>query len=226
MATGTNSSSQKTFLNVAYGKLRQKSLENKEKVNANTPNAVKRISQSGTDSWAIEFDWIEGKIENIFHKDDPEYGDSFEVVLSDVLDKYQISFADNSRFWFDLAKKLPNVELSQIVKINPYDFTEKGTNKRRVGVSIEQNGKKILSFYDKKKDDNTWELLHGFPKPDIDINWKDKDEVKIYTIKVKKFLKAEFEKRIQPLFGQPAKEHIEENNQDDIPAGAIDDLPF
>jgi hypothetical protein len=223
MATGSNSGSLKTFLSVGFGKLRQKTLENKERVNKDTPNAVKRETQQGGESWAIEFDWITGIIENIFHKDDPQYGDSFEVVLRDATDLYQISFDDSSRFWFDFAKKLPNIDLKSMVKLNPYDFTEKGTNKRRVGLSIEQNGQKITSFYDKQNPDKTWEILNGFPKPPANMDWKDKDETKIFTIKVKKFLKAEFENRIAPKFENAShKITHEEPTIDD----ETSDLPF
>jgi hypothetical protein len=225
MGLGSNSGSPRIFLSVGFGKIRQKSLENKEKVTSTTPNAVKRLKQDNTETWAIEHDYISGKIENIFFKEDEKYGNSFEVVLLDGIDKYQISFSEDNRFWFDFMKKLPNVLMNDAVKITAYDFVDKKTGKRKAGISLEQNGNKITSFYDKKKDETTWELLHGFPKSD-GIDWKDKDELKIYFIRVKKFLHNEFNTRIAPLFELVSEKHnieVEDNSND---VGPVDDLPF
>jgi hypothetical protein len=227
MGLGSNSGTSKIFLSVGFGKLRQKSLANKEKVNSNTPGAVKRQTQQGADTWAIEYDWIEGTIDTMFYKVDAEYGNSFEVVINDGQDNYQISFGDDSRFWFDLAKKLPNIQLLFPVKLNPFDFIDKQKNKRHVGLSVEQNGVKILSFYDKKNTDGTFTSLYDFPKPDIDINWNDKDEVKVYSIKVKKFLKKEVETRIIPKFSHSDESVINkfETTDDSLAVGDFD-LPF
>ena len=224
MGLGSNSSSSKIYLSVGFGKIRQKSLENKEKVNAQTPGAVKRLKQDKTETWAIEHDFVSGIIESLFYKEDQQYGNSFEVVIVDGLDKFQLSFSEDSRFWFDFMKKLPNVELKSVVKITAYDFTDK-QNKRRAGISLEQNGNKILSFYEKKKEDQSWELLHGFPKADVDINWKDKDDVKAYSIKIKKFLRNEFMNKIQPLF-EHSISVAEETNLDGMEPDPTDDLPF
>lgn len=221
MALGSNTGSPKIYLSVGFGKIRQKSLENKQKVDSNTPGAVKRETQSGAESWALEHDYITGKIENIFYKEDAQYGNSFEVVISDGIDKYQLSFTEDSRFWFDFMKKLPNIDLSQNVKITAYDFVNK-EGKKVAGISVEQNGTKILSFYEKKNGEK-WELLHGFPTSD-GINFKDKDELKIYFIKVKKFLREEFSRLFSDKFKKTENAHpaTEEN----ISSEPTDDLPF
>lgn len=196
MALGTSNQSDRTYLSVGFGKIRQKNQSNGEKVTKDTPNAVKRTTQSGNESWAIEYDFCEGKIENIFYRQDENYGNSFEVVLSDVADEYQLSFKEDSRFWTDLMKKLPNIDLSERVKLFAYDFESKG--KRYVGMSVEQNGQKIQSFYSKKVGDS-WKEANGFPSAD-GVDWKDKDELNIYLIKVRKFLRNEFKTRIEPKF--------------------------
>lgn len=223
MATGTHSGNSKIYLSVGFGKLRQKSLENKDKVTKDTPNAKMRMTKQGQESWALEFDWIDGIIESIFYKEDTEHGNSFEVVIVDGMDHYQISFKDDSRFWFDLAKKLPTIDLKQKVKLNPYDFTDKN-NKRIVGLSVEQDGKKIKSFYSKELAEGKYEIINGYPKPDIDMDWHDKDETKIYTIKVKKFLKQEVETKIYPKLKNADPEVIEDS--DYVGAVENDDLPF
>jgi hypothetical protein len=231
MATGSNSGTARIFLTVGFGKIRQKSLENKQRVDANTPNAVMRELANGGQSWALEHDYVSGVIENIFYKEDKQYGNSFEVVMRDGVELYQISFSEESRFCADFLKKLPNVNLSNELKITAYDFTNQ-EGKHVAGVSLEQDGTKITSFYDKKHEKDgkvTWELLHGFPKSE-GVDFKDKDETKIYFIQVKKFLRSEFSRLFSDKFNKPepkqeVHEDLEENSAD-IPSQPSDDIPF
>lgn len=229
MALGSNSSGDRTFLSVGFGKIRQKSVNGK-KVDAGTVGAVCRETQSGAESWALEHDFLTGVIEKIFYKEDTNYGNSFEVIITDGLDTYQLSFTEDSRFWFDMAKKLPNVNFSEKIKITAYDFEDKQTHKRRAGISLEQNGQKISSYYDYfDEDTQSWSILHGYPNEQID--WKDKDEIKMYMIKIKKFLRSEFVRLIEPKLEakQDVKEEPKETEnapvevQKDEPTN---DLPF
>jgi hypothetical protein len=233
MALGSHSGSPKIFLQVSFGKIRQKSLENKQKVDASTPGAVRRETQSGSESWALEHDFLSGIIENIFYKEDAQYGNSFEVVISDVVDQYQLSFTEDSRYWFDFMKKLPNVDLKEKIKISAYDFVNK-ENKRVAGCGVEQNNQKVASYYEVKGQDGKWKLLHGFPVSE-GVDFKDKDEIKMYFIKVKKFLRNQFNDLIQPKLegkenksypiSDTVKEFVETPNTFS-PTGTDDDLPF
>ena len=227
MGLETRTNGTKTFLSVGYGTIRQKQV-NGQPVDANTPNAVKRVSEKGEESWSIEHRSVTGYIEKIFlkenkGKDGKDFGDSFEVVISDALDTYQISFKEDSRFWTDLMKKLPNIDLSKEVKIAPYDFNTK-EGKRQIGTSVEQNGVKIRSFFDLYKEDKTWELLHGFPSAE-GINFKDKDDIKLYGIKVKKFLHQYFMENFDNIFKEKKKTKVEESEEPAVVSPG-DDLPF
>jgi len=215
MGTGTNSGN-KTFLSIGFGKIRQKYLDNKEKVSSVTDNAVKRIIND-KESWAIEKDFVEGIIENIYLKEDKEYGNSFEVSIADGITKYQLSVKENSRYWVDFAKKLPNINFSETVKLTTYDF-EDSNNKRKVGISVMQGNKKILSYYTDKKDDKVFSI-NGFPSGK-DVNFKDKDDLQIYLIDVKKFLRKEFKNKIEPLFSNETLPENKDNTEEK------DDLPF
>ena len=64
------------------------------------------------------------------------------------------------------------------MKLTAYDFVDKTTDKKKAGISIDQEGKKAVDFYNVKNNEK-WECLHGFP-PSTDINFKDKDELTIY----------------------------------------------
>jgi len=229
MGLGSHNQTQKTFLTVGFGKIRQKSLENKQRVDANTPGAVKRLTQSGAESWALEHDYISGLIENIFYKEDAEFGNSFEVTISDKGEKYQLSFSEESRFWIDFMKKLPNIDLLQELKITAYDFTDK-ENKHKAGISVIQNDVKITSYYEHKKEDGKWDFLHGFPSS-TGIDFKDKDELKMYFIKVKKFLRGEFNRLFASTFSTKKEnkplDEPEIHSDFDLPGVEPDsDLPF
>ena len=219
---GSYQDNSRIFLSVAFGKIRQKYTDTGQRVDENTPGAVKRETQAGKDSWAIEHDYVSGKIEKIFYKEDAEYGNTLEVVIEDGPEKLQLSFHEDSRFWFDFIKKLPNIDLSKEVKITAYDFIDK-EKKHRVGISIEQSGAKIVSYYE-RKDGDKWTLLHGFPSSD-GVSFKDKDEIKIYFIKVKKFLKSQFDE----LFAEKWK-RVENQQSDNIVEEAEitpdNDMPF
>lgn len=227
MGLGNNNADGRTFLSVAFGKIRQKQLENREKVTSETPKAVMRKTQSGQESWAIEYDFIEGTIQNIFYREDKEYGNSFEVVIRDAADLFQLSFSENSRFWTDFARKLPNIDFNIPIKITAYDFTD-SERKRRIGISVEQDGIKIQSFYHEQKDDKII-AINGFPSGD-DINFNDNDELKVFYIQVKKFLREEFNKRIAHNFEsknetQPTSER-EYTEDFPPPPNEEDDIPF
>ena len=224
MGLGSNQTTPKIYLSVAYGKIRQKSVGN-EKVNEKTPGAVKRLTQQGAESWSLEHDFVTGEIENIFYKEDEKYGNSFEVVITEVADKYQLSFTEDSRFWFDFAKKLPNINFNEPLKITAYDFTDRVTGKKHAGISVEQNGQKITSFYETKEGEK-WILKHGFPTSE-GVDWKDKDETKVFLIRVKKFLRTEFVNRIMPLFAQTnVPEVVEEIPNEYNPLGNLPEEPL
>jgi hypothetical protein len=224
MALGSNIGTPKIYLTVGFGRIRQKTLENKQKVDTNTPGAIKRVLQSGTESWALEYDFVSGVIKSIFYKEDIQYGNSFEVVIEDIVDTYQVSFSEDSRFWIDFMKKLPNIDLNKEVKITTYDFTDK-QNKHRAGISVEQDGTKIKSYYEIQQEDKTWELLHGFPSGE-GIDFKDKDETKMYFIKVKKFLRNEFISKFKDkVFGTIQLENFPDTDLE-LPPSEKNDLPF
>lgn len=232
MGLGNNSGGARTFLTVGFGKIRQKSLANKEKVTSETEGAVKRITQSGNESWALEYDFIEGMIENIFYKEDREYGNSLEVTISEAADLFQISFSEKSRYCDDFLKKLPNIVLSEPVKITVYDFEDK-EGKKRTGTSITQAEAKVKSFYSDNVDEK-WVLKNNFPDPD-GVDFKDENERNYYFGKCRKFLREEFKERFEGKFKQQtANKEVSspfvDSSDADLQTMAdnepIDDLPY
>ena len=195
----------RVFLQVAYGKLRQKTLENGQKVSSETPGAVMRKTQSGESSYALEHNSVTGIIENIYFKTNNKYKDSYEVIMRVVADTYQVSFRDETPFWGSFMERLPNIDLSKVVKIGVYDF-QSDNDKRRSGTYIEQednpkaeareskNGIRyvIPSAYVKKVQGNI-KFLYNYP-PSTGVKWDDKNDRKKYFIDLYSFLNEQFKK--------------------------------
>ena len=195
MPVGTSES--RIYLTVAYGKLRLKCDQKDEK-------AVWR-EYEGKGSWAKEFSWIEGKITKIFYKESADYGNSYEVNIWDGVDRYNISFKENSRYCHDFLVKLPNIKLDQTVKITPYSMMVEDKEKR--GTSIQQNGVKIQNFFAAKVDDK-WIYNHNFPEPSSDkLNEK---QWKKYLLDMQIFLQDYIQEFIIKPFNEKAfKEDLE-----------------
>jgi hypothetical protein len=223
MGLGTNAGVEKIFLSIGFGKIRQKTV-GKEKVTADTQFAVKRITNTGAESWALEHDYLTGRIENIFYKEDANYGNSYEVIINDNGDVYQLSFKDDNRNLFEFFKKLPNINIDKPIKITAYDFTTPD-KKRVAGISISQDGVKITDAYSDRDAKGNWTLKNGYPSAD-GVNWKDKDEIKVYTIAVKKFFKNEFDTKFSKMFSS-ANTDTSVTVTESHPSTEVDeDLPF
>lgn len=159
---------------------------------------------------------IVGKITSInFHEGN--FGNQLQVTISDGDEEpIVISVPASSNFGEDMLKKLPNIDLEKIVKIQPYSFTDE-KKKTKKGVTIWQHdGKKTVKltnyFYDAEKKKN----LHGYPDFPAVIQKLLKEEKKVPTAKWK-------------LYFAEAKEFLvefikEKFNITDAPATTSDEL--
>lgn len=124
-----------------------------------------------------------------------EYGENILLTLSDGENEVVWSEGTSTNFGTDLMKKLPNVDFSAKVSIQPYAFpTENGKEKK--GVSIFQNDKITDFFWDGK------ENLHGFPVRPKEMDAMDSDDWKVFFIEVKKFLTNYTKENIVPKFAE------------------------
>jgi hypothetical protein len=209
----------KTYLHISLGKLRQKATEG-------APNAQSRVNKDNKTVWEFVYNWVEGKIVSIYHKEDDKFGNSFEVTLDDNTTKYQVSFAEKSNFFQDFFSKLPNADLSKPIRIIPYDF--EGENGRAIrGVTLMQDGVKIENYF-VSKGDNGYEYKFDFPKPD-NPKKMDKDDWKMYFIKVVKFLRAYIKSDIIPKMQNGFLNETVHEMDNPVPSINVeenDDLPF
>lgn len=201
------SQEKRRFLHISYGKFRERAGENES-------GAEVRINKDNKSIWEFVFDFVEGQITGIFYKEDDKFGNSFEVVLDDKIDKFQISFKEGDSFFNDFFSKLPNVNLDKWVKLVPYDFEDKNTGKKKRGLVIWQEQNKIESkFTSYDKETKKFTYYEGFPEPEKKM---DKEDWKIYFIKVVKFLRNYTNNKIVPIL---------KNRQDGFNDDTIVDIP-
>ncbi len=201
------SQEKRRFLHISYGKFRERAGENES-------GAEVRINKDNKSIWEFVFDFVEGQITGIFYKEDDKFGNNFEVVLDDKIDKFQISFKEGDSFFNDFFSKLPNVNLDKWVKLVPYDFEDKNTGKKKRGLVIWQEQNKIESkFTSYDKETKKFTYYEGFPEPEKKM---DKEDWKIYFIKVVKFLRNYTNNKIVPIL---------KNRQDGFIDDTIVDIP-
>ncbi len=224
MGVTRESKSEGLLLSIIQGSFRAKS-------DKGNPNAVKREWKDDDDNvqskWEEVFSKIDGYITGVDFKES-KFGEQAVIKMQDGNDKFSIYVSTGSKFFADLGKKFPNINLSEKVEFSPYDF-EGDNGKQQTGVTVRQGGEKIYSHYydaDKKK------TINGLPEADKNASKKghadayDSDDWKMFFIKIKKFLK----KQIQGMTFAPAPVAESQDKQEPAAAKnspeAEDDLPF
>jgi len=121
-----------------------------------------------------------------------DYGKQLHIIISDKNgDEIILSINLQTNYAEDLMKKLPNIDLSKNVLLNPYSFEVEG--KIRKGISVVQDGEKVKSFFHDAKG----KPLNDFPKPEGKTKEYDSEDWKMYFMKTKKFLQKYIEDNIQ-----------------------------
>jgi hypothetical protein len=207
------------YLSVVGGNMAEASEEGVE-------GAVKREYETSDGKKGVKFE--------ILHKDltgfivgvafeDSRFGEKANIRIQKGTDVAQISFTTDSKYFIDFSRKLPNVDLSQEVTLNPYDF-EPEEGKRLTGVSMKQGGEKVADYYwDGKK------TRKGFPEVSKEERKDyDKDDWKMFFLKLKKYLKKEVQGLTIPSY-TPAPESVIADSPEapaNLEAEDNDDLPF
>lgn len=217
------STEKKRFLHISFGKFREKAGEN-------AIGAEARKNKENKTVWEYVYDYVEGEIVKIFYKESKDYGNSFEVLVRDSEELFQVSFKEGDNFYNDFFSKLPNIDLDKWVKLVPYDFEDENTKKSKRGLTIWQDANKIESkFVSYDKETKKFTYLEGFPQPEKSMETED---WKIYFLKVVKFLRKYTNEKIIPkLVDKNEKEKVETLDKvaDEIDANMSennDGLPF
>lgn len=182
MAFGTPHNNQlKTFVNIFGGSLSIQSKEGEE-------GAVSRVNKKEKTVWEKHYPDLTGILEGIeVNKNEHLKAWEYVVHISDTGMHYYLSIPCESRYGENFAKKVPNLKFGQEITVKPYDFEDKETRKKRIGVGLLQDGfpeKKVPVYYTK-------ETPNGMPV----LNEKVEEEAyKIHTITLNKFLREAVDK--------------------------------
>lgn len=158
---------------------------------------------------------LTGRIVGVTFYDGESGGKKFQN-LNLILDENEegkspvISVGVGTRYAQDILKKLPNVDLKEEVRIEPFSFTPEGQDKVVTGVKITQQGgtgefnTPIKSFFHKKATDESGkdkvESINGFPVPEGDTQFYTTDDWDIFYKQARRFLVNYTKENISPKF--------------------------
>lgn len=189
------------------------------KVDETTPGAVKRDYETSTGEkgvkWELVFSKLEGLIKNIQLRDG-DYGQQVQITVDNNGEQAILSLGVGNSHGEDFLKKLPNLDFSKPVSLEPFTF--ENDQKRTIrGINIKQDGEKVKNYYWNAEEK---EALHGFPEPEGDVETYEKPDWKIHFLKVNKFLVAETAKLITDKFSAvDAGDTVEYPTEDSSEAG-------
>lgn len=142
-----NFSSGKIYLSIADGKLVRQFREA-------TPDTKERINKNGKHVFEQSFDAIVGRLTGVSKKEN-DYGIFIEIGLTDGSDNYNISTQFSGRYSSSFLKALPNINISEPVRLLPWSMIDKTDPSKKVtGITLYQNDGngwvKVLPFYTKE----------------------------------------------------------------------------
>lgn len=167
---GTIDIDNKIYYTVVGGKIRRK-------VDEGTEGAKLRegVLKDGTSysKWEMVHNGLSGIIKSVKFWDG-KFGKSVVIYFDDEGDGEMVLTlgADNRNTGVPFMQVLPNLDLTKPVTFKPYDF-EDDAGKRVSGLSIQQDGEKIKSYF---YDPVAKKSIHGVPEPKKnkkgEVNWK------------------------------------------------------
>lgn len=189
--------------------------------------------------YELHFATIEGQLVDIRKEVHEQYGASWEFEIDITVDAENpeflvIQIPYDSGYAKNIITRLPNISLDKDVIFQAYSFTPQGSSKERKGISMNQNGKKVASFYSREEpkglppmvelkvkgktvwdDTDMMEFLENMMEEDVyhnlKLRQKKTDQEKISDFESSK--NSEITKEAYP--GELPNE--EENPSDDLP---------
>jgi len=184
-------------------------------------------SQTGEDVTVYEkrFQYISGKVVGVSVDTSGDYGSQLKIVLRDGDADYTLPIPLNKSWGTKVAEALPNVKLDEEVLFTAYeDFITNDGKEVQAGLSVKQNGERVLSSFNVKNGDK-WERKEGYPEyPSSDtIPDKTKNKAKYtkfwqdYYFSVEEFLIDWFEKNMTIEYVPLAKASTDEDEAEEVP---------
>ena len=202
----------KVYVTISNGKFVQR-------VGEGTDGAIERVIENKKDKttkrvWELIYADIEAYIESVEVDESGNYGDQLKLNMAYMDEKFTLTLPMNGREAKSFLCVLPNIDISQMIALKPYNFVDKSTGKSVIGMNTMQGGKtkenKVAPYFSK-------ETPNGLPQvPEaVDID-EFKLAMKSQEIFLKKFTKkfAEENFKSKRVFAEPAKEETFENDSD------------
>lgn len=207
----------KVYWIIADGKFRTEVPENHPQVEVRHWEAGGR---KGT-KYERSLDWMDGIITEVSFYEGSSEGREF-VTLNIVLDENAqgkrpvITAGIKTRYAEDMMKRLPGIDLSEEVRFRPFSFIPSDSDKKISGMTMTQANKfgEFIeaigsAFHFRSEPKGQWKVKadSGFPVPEGDVREYDKDDWKMYFIKVNKFLVNYTKENIIPKLSVEAKKN-------------------
>jgi len=207
MGFKNTTSERKIYASIYGGKFEIKAKEGE--VAPDGTKAVSRISENQQTKetktvWGFHYAELSGILENVVAEESTDFGWQFILTIQDpAAPSIVVTIPASSKYGRSLALTLPNLKKGQMVTLKPYNFEDKekfdnyGKPKKVVGMNVFVEGEKVTKFYTK-------ENPNGYPNvPEEESKTFDKDDWKMYGIKVDKFLRNEVNKWSQSQTAEP-----------------------
>jgi hypothetical protein len=126
------------YLSVVGGKVA-------ERVNENTPGAVKRVNKNEKVVYEMLHDGLDDMIFMGATIENSDYGEQIRIKMESDGETFQLSVPFQSRYGNSLLWKFPFVDVGMEFNIYPYDF--EGDEGKVTGFSITQGGEKVKAAF-------------------------------------------------------------------------------
>lgn len=212
-ANPVTSRGDKTFFTVSNGNFAVR-------VPEGTENAVKRVIINKQDKsekivWELLYKDIDANISSIEIDEASKFGDQLKINLVDAMDSMTVILSMDSREAKSFLCRLKNIDLSKQVTLSPFNFADKSTGKKIIGLNVYQGEKKdgkhpaenkVVPYFSK-------ETPNGFPQADENM---DKDEFKLLLKQQEIFLKKWLKKWTEEKAQNKPIEKLPKNTADDF----------
>lgn len=209
------------FLSVIEGEIRQK-------VADGTPGAVVRKNKLGNDISELKFNSLSGTLERVSIKKSEDYGNQYEVLISDADAKYVLQLPQSGRMGSSLVSRLPNIDPNYPIEINTWMVSENGKNKSLL--SVKQKGQTVKSAFTKENPNGLPPLEQVTFKGQL--AWDDSKQLAFYEKLIDKYFPAGASAEAKPAEPAPATNHAKKATpaaKQEVPVvqpEESDDLPF
>ncbi len=140
MDLGLQTRSRDKFISIINGKFTLR-------VPTGTPGSVTRVNKNNVEVSEMLFDSFAGYLTGISTRSHEQYGKQWSFELSTGKETYVFTAPYSDAYSKTLLKVLPNLDLTQPIKLSPSVKEEDGKTKK--SLFIEQDGKVISHFFKK-----------------------------------------------------------------------------